>query len=191
MLRWSGGKWLADIRHIALSAHDADGLVESIEAFASNAVFGPSLKSVSRSSVIGGTGRPGPEVLRPIPQTDLGCHQYDYFRVLSAMSAAPLNAGRAADSVNWHDIKDGEWTGHVAVEVLFPLRTVGGVTADGFELFINLQHGMAVQHDRHSAGDFRKGANVLMEFDRDRLSDARVAHTRPGPRGSEWSANPT
>jgi hypothetical protein len=184
ILRWSRDRWVADINHVTMTAAQASGLVESIEGFALNAVFGPSRQSVARRSRVGGPGRPRGGLLRPAVLTDLTCHQYDYFRVLSATSVPPLKAGCAAEVVDWDAIEDSDWTGRIVVEALFPLRTIGGVTVDGFDISLSLEHGMMVQRDRHAAGDFRKGGYVIMPFDRDRLRSQKVAGLPPGPRPS-------
>jgi len=74
-----------------------------MSAYAEHAVYGPTKESVEDASVqLGSALRIGPSLLGGAAGgIDLGCHQYDYFRILSALHSVPEDTQTAVDDINW------------------------------------------------------------------------------------------
>jgi hypothetical protein len=104
-----------------------------------------------------------PDVPLPIggaEAIDAGCHMYDYFRVLSAMTAPDAPQQGAADVIAWDRVNG--WPAPVIAEFLFPERTRGGVTVSNGRIEIDLAFGAIMRHFRRESGDFRQGAYGLL-----------------------------
>ena len=159
VLSWTGTHWVTPIEHVTGPEAAAAELRQAMGAFAEHAVYGPTKESVEDASVqLGSAPRIGPSLLGGAAGgIDLGCHQYDYFRILSALHSVPADTQAAVDDINWSAVQ-ATWTGPVAVEVLFPDRTTGGVSVEGESVILDLAHGIRTRKARRAAGDFRTGA---------------------------------
>jgi hypothetical protein len=162
VLQWREDRWLAQIEHYNLDDSGVAELKRSIGAFATKAVFGPTQQAVDEASQH--LGKAGPLTPGLLEGGDLGCHIYDYFRVLSALQSGPDQAQERADGLDWSAIEDKQWTAPVAVELLFQDRTEGGVRVEGNNLVIDLAYGIKTREKRREAGDFRMGATSLTEL---------------------------
>jgi hypothetical protein len=92
---------------------------------------------------------------------DLECHLYDYFRVLSTTASTPLEREIYVKSVNWRAVFKS-WTAPIAVQLLRPEQTRGGVTAHSGGISVDLTHGLAVRNARRRAGEIGRAACALM-----------------------------
>jgi hypothetical protein len=161
VLSWVDGHWVALLEHYDVADSDVPDLKRAMGAFARHAIYGPTRESVEQASQqLAAAPHVGPAMLGA--EVDLGCHLYDYFRVVSALQSTPADAQSAADSIDWPAV-ERLWPAPVVFELLFPERTVGGVQADGHHITVDLTLGAAVRKVRRAAGDFRKGAMTLME----------------------------
>jgi hypothetical protein len=161
VLSWVDGHWVALLEHYDVADSDVPDLKRAMGAFARHAVYGPTRESVEQASQqLAAAPHVGAAMLGT--KVDLGCHLYDYFRVVSALQSTPADAQAAADSIDWPAV-ECLWPAPVAFELLFPERTVGGVQADADYITVDLTLGSAVRKVRRAAGDFRKGAITLME----------------------------
>lgn len=171
VLSWTGTHWVTPIEHFTSPGAEATELRRAMGAYAEHAVYGPTKESVEDASIqLGSAPRIGPSLLGDAAGgIDLGCHQYDYFRVLSALHSVPADTQAAVDDINWSAVQ-ATWTGPVAIEVIFPDRTTGGVRVEEGKVILDLAHGIRTRKARRAAGDFRTGAifHADLPFD-DRL----------------------
>jgi len=171
VLSWTGPRWVTPIQHFTTPGAEAAELRRAMGAYAEHAAYGPTKQSVEDASIqLGSAPRISLSLLGGAAGgIDLGCHQYDYFRVLSALHSVPADAHAAVDDINWSAVQT-TWTGPVAIELLFPERTTGGVRVQGEHVILDLAHGIKTRKARRAAGDFRTGAvsHADLPFD-DRL----------------------
>lgn len=176
ILTWADGQWIANIDHRVLDVGDAVELNKAIGSHATAAVFGATSDVVHLAATELGTAVVvKPVLLGDLASVDLGCHMYDYFRALSAITVGPDCAQAAADTVDWSTIDEDRWTGPIAVEVLFPDRTAGGVRVEGDSLVVDLTYGRLVRERRRAAGDFREGAMALASLALVRNNQGKIA----------------
>jgi len=167
VLRWQGGRWVAPIEHL-LTRDDLQpqGWNRAIAAQARREVVGSTQSSVDAVEVEVGIGPAlGSAFLGGLAQVDLGCHLYDYFRVISALGVPLVDAARAADEIDWRRATR-RWAAPIAVEVLFPERTSGGVRIEDGAIVVDLSLGLDVRRHRRAAGDFREGARIQVPVDK-------------------------
>ena len=103
ILIWTGANWVTPIEHFNSPGSSAAELRRAMSAYAEHAVYGPTKESVEDASVqLGSALRIGPSLLGGAAGgIDLGCHQYDYFRILSALHSVPEDTQTAVDDINW------------------------------------------------------------------------------------------
>jgi hypothetical protein len=170
-LRWTGGRWEAELEHRDVAAAEAPALNRATGAFARREVYGATRESVAEASPqLGEAQYPGAGLFEPL---DPPSHLYDYFRVLSVIGAGPDDAQARADTLDWSTINEADWTAPVVVEVLFPDRASGGVRVEGDQVIVDLAHGVAQREARRNAGDFRMGAMALIDLSQLRRLGAR------------------
>jgi hypothetical protein len=163
ILRWDGS-WKTCIEHYDESDFNASGLRRSIGAFARKAVFGPSRDVVQEAALqLAQAPTIGGSLLGGIPM-DLECHLYDYFRVLSTIASKPPTEQLYVKSINWQVVARS-WTAPVAVQLLRPEQTRGGVMATSNDISLDLTYGLAMRNARRRAGEIGKAAYALMSVD--------------------------
>jgi hypothetical protein len=147
--------------HVNVSEEaESTRLVEAIASFAIHQIYGPTEDSVDiAEGTIGRAPTPTPVGIVP-EEIDAGCHLYDYFRVLSALTSASTPPGRVRE-IDWPVVAQ-LWTGPVTVEVLFPERTPGGVSVEDDCVIVDLSFGALMRRLRRRAGDFRMGAMAII-----------------------------
>jgi hypothetical protein len=160
ILFWTGGNWRADLHHVDASTEEVSSLRRAVAAFARHAIFGPTAESVNEyaDSISAAPSLHG-ELFEPLA-ADWGCHLYDFFRALSVVCGDPAEAPGRADYIDW-DCVERYWKGPVVTEVLFPQRTMGGISVANGQVRIDLSYGIATQAARKAAGDFRTGARAM------------------------------
>jgi hypothetical protein len=179
ILTWVGDRWVATVNHFQVADSDIPGFRRAIGAFVRRTVCGPSRESVEESARELGNAPPVLGSLLGGQEIDLGCHLYDYFRVLSALDAPPTEAQAAVDTINWSAVDERSWTGPVVLEVLFPRRTAGGVSVEGEDIVLDLSFGSAFREQRRSRGDFREGVTTFMDLRSIRERQAKIAAIIP------------
>jgi hypothetical protein len=60
---------------------------------------------------------------------DVGCHIYDYFRVLSVLTSSNSPKNGRIPIIDWNAVLE-IWTAPISVETLTPQRTTGGVRVE-------------------------------------------------------------
>ena len=162
VLSWSEDRWVAPVDHYTDADWEAPSQRRAIGAFAKHAVYGPTKESVEDASVdLGAEPEIDASLLEGPARADLVCHLYDYFRVLSALAAAPADAQEAADHIDWSVVAES-WAAPIVVEVLFAERTCGGVRADADCLSVDLSYGIEMRKARRTVGDFRTGSRTVL-----------------------------
>jgi uncharacterized protein DUF4238 len=164
VLSWVDEHWVAPVEHYIVADYEASDLLRAIGAFARHAVYGPTRDLVEQAAQhLGVASAIGPGLFGSPDGMDLGCHIYDYFRVLSTLQYAPTNSDTAIANIDWPAVEHS-WTAPVVVEILFPERTSGGVRENGGHVTIDLAYGIAMRKERRAARDFRMGAMAIMEL---------------------------
>ena len=177
VIRWSDEGWVALVEHRFVG--DESGSINVVMAAgARNAVYGRTRRAVAPLATALADGGPrGAAIFPEVTEVDLECHMYDYFRVASAIAAEPEAAQSAADCVDWSAVDERTWTGPVAVQMMFPERTGGGVRFDGGDLYVDGAYGAEVRRLRREAGDFRKGAYALISLADVQRQQGKIAGT--------------
>ena len=153
-LTWTGPGWTANVEHRTLGDSDIAHLNRAMGAWATDEVYGPTPAAVEQGAPMSGQSiAEATSFGSAFADVDLGCHLYDYFRVLSATRAIPPTAQQAADHTDWSKVSPLRWPGPVAVELLRAEQTRGGVSIDSDQLTVDLAYGTAVRFARRRAGD--------------------------------------
>ena len=154
---WSEGNWVAPILHRDVESSVSELFRQSVARSAYSSVYGSSRELVAQFVDDLGSTAKFPAGIVTQNDCDLMCHTYDYFRLCSAISGPPDQAQDLANEISWDALPD-KWDIPVAVELLFPERTRGGVLVSGSEIILNLQYGLSVMRMRQELRDFRRGA---------------------------------
>ena len=181
IVRDHNGRWIAPIGHDLTPNIDAGLVNQAISTAALHDVYGPTQDLVDANQPT--------SVFDPLTngipflteETDLRAHLFDYFRLRAAIRAAPGSEEEAADRANWPDL-DLPPESLVAMEVLRPERTRGGVFASLDRVSLTLEWGRAIKTLRTVAGEVINGASVVMSVDQLRSAP------RPVELGLEWSS---
>jgi hypothetical protein len=161
ILRWTERGWRAPVVHRSPPGFEVDAWNATISAGAREQIFGPTETAVERAAEHLEDRRPSSPFADFVDQMDLGCHLYDYFRILSAISRTLPDAQEAIETVDWRAVDEERWTAPVWIELIMGSRTGGGVRVvapDGIEVDLSL--GVVTRFRRHQFGDFRTGARI-------------------------------
>jgi hypothetical protein len=154
---WSEDRWIAPISHRHVEASVSELFRQSVCKSAYTSVYGAGKDLVAQFRGDLSTIAEYPAGIVTANDCDLMGHTYDYFRLCSAISGSPTKAEDLANKISW-DAFPGKWDIPIAVELLFPERTRGGVLVDDSEILLNLQYGISLMRIRRELHDFRRGA---------------------------------
>jgi hypothetical protein len=151
------GEWISPIRHIDGSKDDLAQAREAVARSALHEVYGASENAVEGlEHALIERKHPRPrDVLLPY-DVDLRAHFYDYFRIRSAVNSDMGSEQAAADAASWTSLQLDPET-PIAVELLFPERTRGGVYAGKDKIVLKLELGKVLKEIRVLYGDVRAG----------------------------------
>lgn len=181
IVRDKSGRWIAPIGRDFVTNLDAALVNQAMSNAALSDVYGPTRGLVEAN-------RPA-SVLDPLvhgipfltEKTDLRAHFFDYFRLRAAVHAAPGSEAVAADHANWPDLGLPP-DSLVAIELLRPERTRGGVFASFDRIILTLEWGRAIKTLQTVAGEAINGASTVMSVEQLRFG------SRPVELGLEWSS---
>lgn len=174
-------RWIALIRHDLAPNLDATLVNQAISNAALHDVYGSTrdLVDANQPTLVFNPLANGIPFLTE--KTDLRAHFFDYFRLRAAVRAAPGSEEEAADRASWDDL-DLPAESLIAMEMLRPERTRGGVFASRDRVVLTLEWGRAIKTLRITAGEAINGVSIVMS-----VKQLRAA-SKPVELGLEWSS---
>ena len=166
--RCADGRWWSNIEHRAATEDDARSIRSGLTELAVHSTFGRNVDLLG--DLIWRKGRRNdsfPALIVNPEEADLACHIYDYFRFMAAICAGAHEDVQVA--ANAADLRASlpTWTTPVAVQLNFNERTRGDVRhCNDSELEMGLELGLRLCARRREVGDFRRGAFIVMPFDK-------------------------
>ena len=155
--RWVDDRWVTGIRHVQVDVATAELFRRAVAQSAGTAVYGSREELVAEFKGNVATIAEYPAGIVTDLSCDLQCHTYDYFRACSAISGAPEEAQELAEKISWSTFPNN-WNIPIALQLLFPERTRGGLVIRNHEITLDLNYGISVMRIRKELGDFRRGA---------------------------------
>jgi hypothetical protein len=179
-------KWHAEVDHVDMPPSGVEHVRNALAEFALQAIVGPSASSVAIDrQLLGSRNAEWPALIVNPANCDVMCHIYDYFRVACALSVEPRRAQHAADTIDLSLLSE-HWRTPIAVELVFPERTAGGVRVlEQESITLDLRLGINLMRLRKAIGDWRLGGFSVAPFSHFGQGEHHLPQTRlDGTKGS-------